>query len=167
MIVLVFLASFGILFVFFLLIGEFQGAPFVPISSSDLKEIFSSLKLKKGVLIYDLGSGDGKVLRYVFKEYQLKGVGIEINPYLYFISKLLSPGVKFKRGDLFHENLSGADVLFVYLFPKSIEKLKQKILKECSKGTVVISHGFSIKGWEKRLIRELPRQVFTTYIYRI
>jgi len=51
--------------------------------------------------------------------------------------------------------------------PKLIEKLALKMNKELKKRTVVISHGFPVKGWEKRLFKKLEKLPFSTYYYRI
>jgi cyclopropane fatty-acyl-phospholipid synthase-like methyltransferase len=107
-------------------------------------------KIKKGDLIYDLGSGDGTALMIAAKEFGAKGVGLEIDLIRYCISKLLlklygvSEEVKVKRKNFFEENLKNADVIFVYLVPKTLDRLIPKFKKELKKGTKILSYRYEI-----------------------
>ena len=164
------LGSFFIVWTIYSVITNFTGAPFVPSTNKELKEVFDSVEFKKGSLVYDLGSGDGKVLRMLVKKYGVKGVGIELNPALFFYSIFLTKLLKiknltFKRTNLFHESLEKADVVYVFLLIRTLEKLEGKIIKECKKGTMVISHGFTIKGLKSYLVKTIKGRVFPTYIY--
>jgi ribosomal protein L11 methylase PrmA len=107
-------------------------------------------KIKKGDLIYDLGSGDGTALMIAAKEFGAKGVGLEIDLIRFYISKLLlrlygvSEEVNVKRKNFFQENLKNADVIFVYLVPKTLERLIPKFKKELKKGTKILSYRYEI-----------------------
>ena len=125
-------------------------APWWRTSKKTARKMCNLAKVKKNDLIIDLGSGDGTALITAAKEFGAKGIGIEIDPFRYFVSKLLlkinlgSNEVKFIRGNLFDQNLSKADVVFVYLVPKTLEKLLPKFKKELKKGTRIISYRYKI-----------------------
>ena len=125
-------------------------APWWRTSKKTARIMCNLAKVKKNDLIIDLGSGDGTALITAAKEFGAKGIGVEIDPFRYFVSKLLlkiyfgSNGVKFIRGNLFDQNLSKADVVFVYLVPKTLEKLLPKFKKELKKGTKIISYRYKI-----------------------
>jgi len=107
-------------------------------------------EIKKGDLIYDLGSGDGTALMIAAKEFGAKGIGLEIDLLRYYISKLLlksygvSAQVKVKRKNFFEENLKNADIIFVYLVPKTLDRLIPKFKKELKKGTKILSYRYEI-----------------------
>lgn len=101
-------------------------------------------------IVYDLGSGDGTSLIVAAREFGTTGVGIEIDPLRSLISKILvrlngvSKKIKIKRKNFFDENLSSASVIFVYLVPKTLNRLKPKLLKELKPGTRLISYRYEI-----------------------
>ncbi|PJC80774.1 hypothetical protein CO008_00990, partial [Candidatus Roizmanbacteria bacterium CG_4_8_14_3_um_filter_36_12] len=112
--------------------------------------------------------GDGRIVRTAVKHYNVKGVGIDINPLLIFWAKILGTnGIQYKLENIFETDLKQSDYIYIFLMPKLIEKLALKMNKEVKKGAIVISHGFPIKGWEKKLIKTLKRIPFSTYFYRV
>lgn len=154
------------------LLASFKGAPYVPSKSQDIESIFEKIKLKKGQSFLELGSGDGRVTRYVVKKFGAKGLGVDLNPLLVLYSNLISKishpgGVIFKTGDIFKLNFKQFGVVFLFLMPRTVERLKEKFELECQKGTIIISHGFEIKGWQKRLVKKIPRKTFPTFIYKL
>lgn len=120
-------------------------APWWRTSAKTARAICKLAKLKKGETVYDLGSGDGTALIIAAKEFGAKGVGIEIDPVRYWISKMLikKNGIADKitviRKNFFKENIKTADVVFVYLVPKALEKLLPKFKRELKPGTRIVS----------------------------
>lgn len=156
----------------FLLISFFGAAPYVPTSQKIIEEILASAKLKNGQKFFDLGSGDGRVVITAVKKYQVSGTGVEINPYLYWYSKIISwikglKKIRFLRKDLMKVNLSEANIIFLYLLPKFLPKLKEKLALECKKNTLIISHRFAIIGWENKMVKVDKRPHCSTYYYLI
>lgn len=102
-------------------------------------------KVKKGDVIYDLGSGEGTALIIAAKEFGATGVGIEIDPFRVWISKIkvkfsgVSDKVEIRRDSFWNQNISQASVVFMYLIPKTLIKLKPKFLKELKPGTRVVT----------------------------
>jgi ribosomal protein L11 methylase PrmA len=125
-------------------------APWWRTSQKTARAICKLAKVKKGDLIYDLGSGDGTALMIAAKEFGASGVGIEIDPFRYWVSKILlkknsvADKVKVLRKNFFTQNLKDADVVFVYLIPKTIEKLLPKFKKELKKGTRIVSFVYEV-----------------------
>lgn len=107
-------------------------------------------KLNKGDIVYDLGCGDSTALIIAAKEFGAKGVGIEIDPLRFFISSMLlhsnrlSDKVEIVRRNFFDVNISDATVVFVYLVPRVLKKLKPKFLKELKPGTLIVSYKYEI-----------------------
>lgn len=158
----------GVVFISF--IADLMGAPFVPTSGKLTDLILKKAKLKKNQVFIELGSGDGRIVREAVKAYGVKGVGIEFHPLLYLYSKLVSgiqkiKKIEFRRENFFKSDLRKADVIFAFLLPKTLKKLRVKFENECKKGTLVISHGFRIEGWEKKLTDKIEGDPFPTYYY--
>lgn len=108
-------------------------------------------KVGKDDIVFDLGCGTGTALRVAAKEFGAKGVGIEIDPLRYFISTLSlrcnrvsRNKVKIIKNNFFNVNISDATVVFVYLVPKALERLKPKFLKELKPGTLLVSFRYKI-----------------------
>lgn len=153
-------------------IASFKGAPFVASRGRVVKEILQKANLKEGQIFLELGSGDGRVVRTAVKNYGVRGMGVEFHPLLVWYSRLLSKifrvkGVNFMKGNFYQTDLSKADVVYMFLLPKTMEKLRGKILKECKNGALLICHGFKIRGLERYLILATPRHTFSTYYYRL
>src|SRR5687768_5647207 len=97
-------------------------------------------KIGKGDVIYDMGCGDGTALLTAAK-LGAKGVGIEIDPIRFWIAKVRfmlsrhSGNLTTVRKNFFEVDLSEATVIFAYLIPKTLARLKPKFLKELKPGT--------------------------------
>ena len=134
-------------FFFYLCIAFIIGAPFVPSTNrvSDIMIRFADIK--KGTVVYDLGSGNGKLLFLSAKKGGM-AKGLEINPYLVLLSNIRSFFSPFRDNvhtywkNFWNVNLSEADVIFIYLLPWKMKKLEEKLLRECKKGTLIVSNSF-------------------------
>jgi predicted O-methyltransferase YrrM len=102
-------------------------------------------KVKKGDIIYDLGSGEGTALIIAAKEYGATGVGIEIDPFRAWISKVtvkisgVSDKIEIRRDNFWNQDISEASVIFMYLIPKTLVKLRPRFLKELKPGTRIVT----------------------------
>lgn len=125
-------------------------APWWRTSDNVIREAFNLAGLKKEDTVYDLGSGDGRSVIIAVKEFGAKGIGVEIDPLRYYLSKFLaklngvSAKTKFIKKSFFDINISDADVIFVYLVPKALERLKPKFLKELKKDTKIVSINYEM-----------------------
>lgn len=121
------------------------GAPYVPTKSKDLERLFQHLKLRKGSLVVDLGSGDGRVLLFAKKE-GYKAIGYELNPVLAIMSKIRignSNKVITKINNYWSADISKADLVFVFSAQPYMQRLLKKLEKEVKTGGLVVSYGFS------------------------
>lgn len=112
---------------------------------------FKLAKVDKHDIVYELGSGEATALIVASKNFSAKGVGIEIDPIRFYLSRFtifrkgLSKEIKLIRGDMFQQDLSGATVVYVYLVPKTLNKLIPKFRKELKKGTPIVSYKYEMK----------------------
>ena len=116
----------------------------------------------KDDIVYDLGSGDGRIPIIAAQKYGATGVGVEINPRLVELSwrtaneAEVASRVKFVVGDLFEFDFSAATVVTMYLSPSILNQLAPK-LRSLKPGTRIVSHQFPIRGWppdERRQVDE-------------
>jgi predicted RNA methylase len=128
------------------------GGPWLPTSKKRVRKMLEMAEVKSGEIVYDLGSGDGRVLIMAAREFGAQGVGIEIDLLRSWWSKLrvkalgLEDQVQVIRGDMFKQDFSQADVVFVYLLQKTINQLTRKLVKELRPGTRVVSNTFIFPG---------------------
>ena len=111
-------------------------------------------KVTTNDVVYDLGSGDGRIPITAAKTYGARGVGIDIDPQRIREANenLKSAGVgdkvKFLNQDLFTTDISEATVVTLYLLPSLNLKLLPKLNKELKPGTRVVSHAFDMGGYQ-------------------
>ncbi|WP_426749560.1 SAM-dependent methyltransferase [Myxococcus sp. Y35] len=129
--------------------------PYVPTPEEAVDGMLALAGVKPGDTVYDLGSGDGRiVISAVQKHGAKRGVGVDINPERITEANqnASQAGVKnkveFRQGDLFDANISDASVVTLYLLPSVNERLKPKLLKELKPGTRIVSHSFDMGDWE-------------------
>ena len=121
---------------------------------------FKLAKLGEKDIVYELGSGEATALMIAAEEFGAKGVGIEIEPFRFFLSKLtvrkhgLNNDIRLIRGNFYKEDLSGASVLYLYLVPQTLNRLIPKFKKELKKGTKLISYKYEmdlpVRGEDKK-----------------
>ena len=108
------------------------------------------LKVKSGDVIYDLGSGDGRILIWAAEEFGAQGVGIEIDPSRVAYSRILirlkglSSKIRIIRQNLLEADLSGADIVVLFLLPKILGKLKERLLEDLKPGTRIACYRYPL-----------------------
>ncbi|MBI2410168.1 hypothetical protein HYV30_03985 [Candidatus Kaiserbacteria bacterium] len=148
LLILLLCVSLAMLFVYSaVLIGFFTThAPFVPIPRPVIAQIVRNLQLANGSVLYDLGCGDGRVLKTAADTHAgIRAIGVEkaIIPYLLAKFKTRKYGnIQIRREDFFQTDLSDATHIYMYLFPKPTTQLLRKIKTECRPGTRVVSCDF-------------------------
>ncbi len=114
------------------------------------RSAFELAKLTKKDVVYELGSGEATALIVAASEFGVKGVGIEIDPIRFYLSKFsiwrknLDNKIILKRGNFFREDLSEATVLYLYLVPQTLNRLIPKFKKELKKGTRIVSYKYEM-----------------------
>lgn len=143
-------------------IAGMMGAPYVPILKRDSDALLALSNLKSGQTLVDLGSGDGRLLAAAASQ-GIHCIGYEINPFMVVISKVVCwrhrKLVTIKFRNLWSTPLPPADAIYVFLMPKFMPRLNDKLASEIHKPTVVISYAFEIPG------PEAVRRNVNTYVY--
>jgi len=128
-------------------------------------------EVKSGDILYDLGSGDGRIPITAAKVYGVRGTGIDINPQRIAEaeenakSQGVTDKVKFRNEDLFEANISDATVVTLYLLPSINLKLRPKLWKDLKPGTRIVSHSFDMGGWEPEKKIEVDGRYL--YLWRV
>ena len=123
-------------------------------------------------VLYDLGSGDGRIPVTAAKEFGIRAVGIDINPVRIREANAnaeeagVTDKVTFIEGDLFEANISDATVVSLYLLQSLNVKLRPKLLSELRPGTRIVSHAFDMANeWEPEETREVDGS--TIYLWTV
>jgi SAM-dependent methyltransferase len=126
---------------------------FVPTWQPVVYEMLQLAGVTKDDVVYDLGSGDGRIVIIAAQKYGARGVGIEIDPKLVGISRQVAreaevaDKVIFLEGDLFTADISRATVVTLFLSNSVNRKLEPKLKRELRPGTRIVSHQFGIGSW--------------------
>jgi SAM-dependent methyltransferase len=143
------------------LVLAFQQAParvpdifFTPTRHVIADAMLALARVKPGDVVFDLGSGDGRIVILAAQKYGAAGVGIEIDPRLVQISRevaregAVDDRVAFMEGDLFTADISQATVVTLYLNRTTNLRLAPKLKHELQAGTRIVSHQFPIASWQ-------------------
>jgi predicted O-methyltransferase YrrM len=128
-------------------------APYYPTPELVVERMLRFAGLKPGEKLFDLGSGDGRIVIIAAQKFGADATGVEIDPELVKqsserIHRLgLDKSARIIRGDLLRQDYSAADVLAVYLLPRSNERLRPMLEKQLRNGTRIVAHDFVFRGW--------------------
>lgn len=151
-----------VIFRYFLGVGV--GAPYLPIHTKYLDEIFELLEMGPGITVMDLGSGDGKILIEAAKR-GANVIGYEINPLLAGVSKwrlrAWRDRATIHRKNLFKADLSRANVIFVFGITGMMDRLSKKLVGEAKPDATIISFAFPLPGLVEK------RQAGIARMYRV
>lgn len=151
--------------------GDEVAVPYVTTPPAVVDAMLSMAGVTEGDVVYDLGSGDGRIPITAATEYGARGVGIEIKPALVDTARAhareagVADRVEFRRQDFFETDISEATVVTLYLLPEVNLKLRAKLFRELAPGTWVVSHGFDMKRWTPLSTREVRGR--RLYLWRI
>lgn len=126
---------------------------FAPTWEPVVYEMLELAGVSRDDVVYDLGSGDGRIVILAAQKYGARGVGIELDPKLVRISNQVAREaglqhlVRFVEGDLFAADISGATVVTLYLSTGVNRDLEPKLRRELAPGTRIVSHQFPIGKW--------------------
>ena len=134
--------------------------PYVPTHEKVVAEMLKVAKVTKSDVLYDLGSGDGRIVITAAKKFGTRGTGIELLPSLVREAREnaqkagVSELAKFVEGDIFEANISDATVVTLYLLPAVNMKLRPKLL-ELRPGTRIVSHNYDLGDWQPLQRKEM------------
>jgi hypothetical protein len=136
------------------LIPRWHGIPPTRARARWIRRALAQAQLQPGELLVDLGAGDGRVLRIAAREFEARAVGYEIEPLhcaVGWLSALFSGvlnRVSIRNRDLYHADLSDADVVYLYLNPRFVDSLRESLRQQLAPGARVVSLDFPVEGWE-------------------
>ena len=144
-----------------------DGGPFVPTPWPIVDEMLKLAEIRSDDTVYDLGSGDGRLVIAAAKRHGVRGVGIELKDELVVFSRSqaeqdgVAERVKFVEGDVLKADLRGATVVTMYLLPRLVVQLVPKLRAELPAGARIVSHDYPLEPWrpDKTLIFDVPEKV--------
>ncbi|MDZ8084248.1 MAG: methyltransferase domain-containing protein [Nostoc sp. DedQUE12b] len=128
-------------------------AEYIPTPQGVVEQAMRIAKVGKDDIVYDLGSGDGRIPITAAKKFGARGTGIEIDPQLVKKSNEnakkegVTDKVKFLQQDIFKSNFSDATVVFLYLGDDINIKLRPQLFKQLKPGTRVVSLQHHMGDW--------------------
>src|SRR5215472_3188250 len=138
-------------------------APYYPTPETIVQKMLQLGGLKAGEKMFDLGSGDGRIVIMGAQKFHAEAVGVELDKdlckqSLAKIQKLgLEKNAHIINGDLLKQNYSSADLVTVYLLPESIDNKVQPVLdQQLKKGARVVAHDFEFKNWTPEKVENIP-----------
>jgi len=150
---------------------QYPDVIFVPTPQEVVEEMLRLADVKKGDVLYDLGSGDGRIAVTAAKKYGVRAVGIDIDPQRIREANEnarrngVTDLVKFRQEDLFKADFREATVVTLYLLPDLNVKLRPRLWKELKPGTRIVSHQFEMGDWKPEKTVELNGR--TIYLWTI
>ena len=151
-------------------------APFVRTPEEVVARMLEVAEITPGDILYDLGSGDGRIVIAAAKRYGIKAVGFEINPALVEESRgtIKQEGlenlVEIREQDIRSVNLAPASVVTMYLYPSANLRLRRAIRSQLKPGSRVVSHQFAMGDWTPAKTEQLKDSTGLTrtiYLWRI
>lgn len=136
------------------LLSQAQDVIYVPTSDTVVDAMLKLAQVDSNDIVYDLGSGDGRIVIAAAKKYGATGVGIDIDPERIAESNEnaihagVTDKVEFIEADLFESDFSEATVVTLYLLSRLNERLKPLLMEQLAPGTKIVSHAFSMGDWE-------------------
>jgi protein-L-isoaspartate O-methyltransferase len=151
-------------------------APYYPTPETIVERMLKLGELKAGEKMFDLGSGDGRIVIMAAEKFHANAVGVELDKELYRqstdkIQELrLQKTARIINGDLLQQDYSSADLITIYLLPISNEKVRPILEKQLKKGVRVVAHDFQVAGWkpdkEEVIDDDGEGRSHTLYLYR-
>lgn len=133
--------------------GQELDVPYVPTPPEVVAQMLELAQPTPRDTLYDLGSGDGRIVITAAERYGTAGVGVELDSGRVATSRQnareagVSDLVRFVRGDLFQADLSSASIVTLYLFPEVNVELRPKLFEQLEPGDRVVSHDFNMTEW--------------------
>ena len=130
-----------------------DGGPYVPTPSAVVERMLELAGVHGGDTVFDLGSGDGRLVIEAARRHGARGVGVEREARLVDLARAaaakaqVADRVSFRQGDLFDADLRDATVVTLYLLPRLLEKLAPKLRAELRPGARIVSHDYPLDPW--------------------
>jgi len=128
--------------------------PYIPSTRMNVDEMLRVGGVTPADIVYDLGSGDGRVVIAAAKDYGARGVGIELDPALVKLSNEnaraagVADRVLFRVGDVLTADIKDATVVTMYLLTSLVARLENRLLNELKPGTRIVAHDYGFEKWK-------------------
>jgi precorrin-6B methylase 2 len=128
--------------------------PYVPTPPEVVAQMLALAAPTKNDVLYDLGSGDGRIVITAAQRFGLRGMGVDLDPDRIQEANAnakqagVTDRVRFVRQDLFKTDLRPASIVTLYLLPRVNLELRPRLFEQLRPGTRVVSHAFSMEEWE-------------------
>ena len=152
-------------------------APYYPSPETIVERMLKLGELKPGEKIFDLGSGDGRIVIMAAQKFKGQATGVELDEDLVARStqsikkQSLEKSARIIHGDVLKQDYTQADLITVYLLPGAVEKLTPILQKQLKKGARVVAHDFPFRAWEAEKVDEVEDdgegRSHTLYLYRM
>ncbi len=139
-----------------------EKVPYVPTPIEVVDRMLEFAAPKKGDMVYDIGSGDGRIVIRAAKTYGVRGVGIEFDRRLVELSRAAAKNegvahlVEFRHQDAFKADISPATIVMLYMLPSFNKQLRPVLERQLKPGTRVVAHDYPIEGWQHAKWEEMP-----------
>ena len=146
-------------------------APHVPTAEDVVRKMLELAEIKSGERLYDLGSGDGRIIIMAARDFGAEAIGVELRDDLVQLTRKkieelgLVDRVKVVHGDLMQTDVHDADIVTLYLTTTANERIAPKLEKELRPGTRIVSFCFRMPGWEPT--KTLNLETRTLYLYTL
>ena len=144
---------------------------FVPTPDEVVEAMLHLADVGANDVVYDLGSGDGRIPITAARRFGARGVGIDLDPELVAQATRsaqeagVADRVRFVEGDIFQSDISPATVVTLYLLTSINERLRPKLQKELRPGTRIVSHQFRMGDWDPE--REIVIDFRPLFLWRV
>lgn len=145
--------------------------PYVPTPNEVVAQMLALAKVTGDDVIYDLGSGDGRIVITAAQKFGTRGVGVDINPERIKEANEnaqkagVTDRVKFLQQDLFQTDISEASVVTLYLLPDINVKLRPELFRQLKPGTRIVSHDFDMGEWKPERVVQVQGPVRQHTVY--
>lgn len=149
--------------------------PYVPTPQEVVDQMLEVAKVTKHDVLYDLGSGDGRIVIAAAQKFGTRGIGVDINPERIQEANEnaqkadVTDRVQFRQQDLFETDISEATVVTLYLLPDINVQLRAKLFEQLKPGTRIVSHDFDMGEWKPERVVNVkgPNREHTIYYWVI
>jgi protein-L-isoaspartate O-methyltransferase len=151
-------------------------APYYPTPETIVERMLQMGGLKPGEKMFDLGSGDGRIVIMAARKFKADATGVEFDDDLWkqSMAKIKSLGLdkraRILHGDIMEQDYSSADLITVYLLPTSNEKVRPVLEKQLKPGARVVAHDFEFSAWTPDRVEHIDDdgegRSHTLYLYR-
>jgi protein-L-isoaspartate O-methyltransferase len=150
-------------------------APDFPSPQEVVERMLQLAHLQPGETVYDLGSGEGRIVITAARKFKARAVGVELSPELCKIATGrikalgLEDRIRIVHANLLKVDLRPADVVTIYLLTSANELLRPNLERDLKPGARVVSHDFEIRGWKPTTVEKVeaegrPRNI---YLYEV